>query len=250
MSSRSVRSVVVSTVTIVLLVAAVSGCASSAPPPPPPRPSTTVPLDGLRRIVVVGSPGSRFAAAAQTSSASADQARILDEVLKWIPYKDVIGPIARILHQGITWLMDSERASTTAPREVSPAVVVAKAFAETLLASGPSPHILVTDREPVGEARREADAIVRVTVPSWGVVRVQEGTPPLVGAFADVRAEMVVRDTGVVVWLHDEDVTHPERVPAEVFTRDRAAARERLTEVLERAGRRLAHELVYAQGGP
>ena len=127
--------------------------------------------------------------------------------------------------------------------------VVAGAFAQTVLASGgPQPQIVVTDREPVGDQRKDADAIVRVAVPAWGVVRVQDGKPPLVAAFADVRAELVLRETGVVLWKHDEDVTHPERLPEGALGGDRAAARERLTEVLERAGRRMGNELVYAMG--
>jgi len=59
---------------------------------------------------------------------------------------------------------------------------------------------------------------------------------------------MVVRETGVVVWEHDEDVTHPERLARDV-ARDRGVARQELIEVLEQAGRRLANELVYARNG-
>ena len=35
-----------------------------------------------------------------------------------------------------------------------------------------STQIVVTDREPLGDARREEDVIVRVSVPAWGIVRV------------------------------------------------------------------------------
>jgi hypothetical protein len=115
--------------------------------------------------------------------------------------------------------------------------------------SGPFDEIVTMDREPVGDARRNADAIVRLSVPSWGFVPVREGDPQLVAAFADVRAEVVLRETGVVAWRHDEDVTHPDRLSLETFTGDRALTREELIGVLERARRRLASELLYARGG-
>jgi len=85
-------------------------------------------------------------------------------------------------------------------------------------------------------------------VPAWGLVRVREGEPDLLSAFADVRAQMVLRGTGVVVWEDNEDVTNPERLPLEAFTKDREFTRHELTEVLERAGQRLASELLYARG--
>ena len=119
-------------------------------------------------------------------------------------------------------------------------------------AAGPSGYqhdqVRTLEREPVGEDRRRTDAIVRVTVPAWGLVRVREGEPDLLSAFADVRAQMVLRGTGVVVWENNEDVTNPERLPLAAFTKDREFTRHELTEVLERAGQRLASELLYARG--
>ena len=49
---------------------------------------------------------------------------------------------------------------------------------------------------------------------------------------AVTRAEIVLRETGVVVWQHEEDVTHPEEVPPEALNGNRALAREQLTGVL------------------
>ena len=100
----------------------------------------------------------------------------------------------------------------------------------------------------MGDERRHVDAIIRVTVPAWGLVRVREGKPDLLAGFADVRAQVVVRATGTVVWEHDEDVTHPERLPLQAFTRDADLARHELLEVLERAGQRVANEFLYARG--
>jgi hypothetical protein len=231
------------TLAIALLTLALAGCASA--PPTPPRHSPAARLDGVRRVVVVASGESRFAVV----HGSKEPGRAFDDVMKWLPYKEILVPIAQAVYWGITWLVDAERASSTAPRDVAPAAVVADAFARTLLASAPFDQIVPMDREPVGDVRKGADAIVRLAVPSWGLVRVQEGNPHLVGGFADVRAEMVLRETGVMVWRHEEDVTHPERLALEAFTADRALTRERLMEVLERAGRRLANELVYAQSG-
>jgi hypothetical protein len=237
--SNSLRSLV-----LMLVMAAVTGCASS-PPAPSPRPTADV-LDGVRRIVIVASGESRFVIV----HTSEEPGREFDEITKWLPYKDIVVPIARAVYWGITWLLDTARASDTVPPGVAPGAVVADAFARRVQVSGgPFDQIVAMDREPVGEARRNADAILRLSVPSWGLVRVREGTPALVAAFADIRAEIVLRETGVVVWQHEEDVTHPEELPLDTLTGDRALAREQLTGVLERAGRRLASELVYARGG-
>ena len=84
-------------------------------------------------------------------------------------------------------------------------------------------------------------------MPAWGLVRVREGEPDLHSAFADVHAELVLRGTGVVVWKSTEDVTDLERVPLATFTADRKFTRQQLIDVLERAGQRLASELLYAR---
>jgi hypothetical protein len=86
-----------------------------------------------------------------------------------------------------------------------------------------------------------------LTVPAWGLVRVREGDPDLLSAYADVRAEMVALETGTVLWKNDEDVTDPERLPLKSFTADRQLTRQRLLDVLQRAGRRMASELLYAR---
>jgi hypothetical protein len=234
----------------VVLIAVLTGCAASSPPPIVSAPPAALPLDGVTRVVVVAAGESRFAGAqASTASSSInDSFRVFDEVMKWVPSGGWVVPMAQLLRWGIGWLME-DSAQKTAPKEVSPAGVVANAFAQTVLMGGATKaRIVVTDREPAADARKDVDAIVRVAVPAWGVMRVQDGTPPLVGAFADVRAEMVLRESGVVVWKHEEDVTHPERVPEGALKTDPAAATARLAEVLERAGRRMGNELVYAMG--
>jgi hypothetical protein len=229
---------------LVLVIVAITGCVSS-PPAPSPRPTADA-LDGVRRIVIVASGESQFAVV----QGSKEPGPEFEQVTKWLPYKDIVVPIARAVYWGITWFLDAARASDTVPPGVTPSAVVADAFARTVQVSGgPFDQIVAIDREPVGEARRNADAILRLSVPSWGLVRVREGTPALVAAFADVRAEIALRETGVVVWQHEEDITHPEELPLEALTGDRALAREQLTGVLERAGRRLANEFVYARSG-
>ena len=103
------------------------------------------------------------------------------------------------------------------------------------------------EAEPIGDERRRVDAIVRLTVPTWGIVRVRGEEPPLVSGFADVRAEMTVRGTGVVVWEDTEDVTDPERLPLRSFEKNPEFTREHLLDVLTRAGERLANEVLYAR---
>ena len=228
------------------MAAAVSGCASSAPTSAPrARPSGAAFTD-VRRVVVVTTGESRFSV---TQEAKESASGVIDEVMKWLPYKEILVPIARAVYSGLTWLMDSERAAGTVPRDVVPGTVVAEAFARALQASGPFNQIVPLDREPVGDDRRLADAIVRLTVPTWGLMRVREGDADVIAGFADVRAQMVVRETGVVVWEHEEDVTQPGRLSMDAYRRDRGLARQELVDVLERAGRRLATELVYAQDG-
>ncbi|PYN95754.1 MAG: hypothetical protein DMD89_18950 [Candidatus Rokuibacteriota bacterium] len=229
-------------VLVVLAMFPVGGCASSSPAPHP-SPRT---FDNVRRLAIVASGETRFAVLEHSS----EPGRTFDEILKWNPYRAVLAPIMRLVHQGINWALESDRVSAASHHvdRLSPRTVVTDALARALEASGRFDQIRTLEREPVGEDRRRTDAIVRVTVPAWGLVRVREGEPDLLSAFADVRAQMVLRGTGVVVWEDNEDVTNPERLPLEAFTKDREFTRHELTEVLERAGQRLASELLYARG--
>ena len=231
---------------LVLTISVGAGCASAPPPGPPPSPPTADTLTGVRRIVVAAAGESRFSA----GTSSSGPGREFNEVMKWLPYKEILVPMAHALYWGVTWLVDNSRASSLVPADVAPAAVVADAFARTLQDSGPFDQITAMAGEPVGDARRNADAIVRLAVPSWGLMGIREGDPQMAAAFADVRAQIVLRETGVVLWQHEEDVTHPERLPLQALRGDRALTREQLLAVLERAGRRLANELVYAQGRP
>jgi hypothetical protein len=226
---------------LVLLVGSLWGCASSAPPPQP----AARPFDNVRRVAVVVTGDSRFTVLEH----SAEPGRTLDEVLSWTPYKSLLQPLAVLLHKGINWLLESDRADT-AGRDlagISPKAAVSIAFAQTLAASEQFQEIRMPGREPVGEDRRRVDAIVRLAVPAWGIVRIREGDPDLLSGFADVRAEMVIRGTGVVVWEKAEDVTDPERLPLESFKKDSEFTRHHLLDVLTRAGERLANELLYAR---
>jgi hypothetical protein len=132
-------------------------------------------------------------------------------------------------------------------QDLVPPNVVAGAFARALVATGWTREVRMLEREPVGAERSGADAVVRLSVPSWGLLRVRQGKPDLLAAFADVRAQVVTLETGAVLWEHQEDVTHPDRLPLRAFSRDREFARQAMTEVLERAGRRLASEYLYTQ---
>ena len=226
---------------LVLLVGSLWGCASSAPPPQP----AARPFDNVRRLAVVVTGDSRFTVLEH----SAEPGRTFDEVLSWTPYKSLLQPLAALLHKGINWLLESD-STEAAGRDlagISPKAAVSIAFAQALAASEQFQEIRMLEREPVGEDRRRVDAIVRLSVPAWGIVRVREGDPDLLSGFADVRAEMVIRGTGVVVWEKAEDVTDPERLPLESFRKDSEFTRHHLLDVLTRAGERLANELVYAR---
>jgi hypothetical protein len=230
-------------VLLVLVVAAVSACASS---PPPTRPSTARPFfDDVRQLTVVVFGQSEFAVLEN----SAEPGRTFDQILPWTGYAGLLKPIADLVHQVINWFVESDRKADASAnvRDVSPASFVGRVLEQTLRASGRFDAIRVVEGEPADDAQRP-DIVVRLTVPTWGLLRVREGDPDLVSAFADVRAEMVARQTGVALWQDNEDVTGPERLPLKAFTDDRAFTRRQLVDVLERAGQRLANELLYAQG--
>ena len=230
---------------IMLAVAPVglSACASSAPPPSGAA-SFSGPVGEVRRLTVVPSGESKFTIV----SAKNDAGRVLDEVVKWYPKAAALAPLAKAVQWGINWLAEA-RSAGAAARMVgaSPGAAVADAFSRTLLASGRFDQIETLEREPTGEDRQRIDTLVRVTVPALGVVLVREGKPDMMAAYADARAQVVVRPTGVVVWEHEEDVTHAERLPLQAFTGDGELARQELKEVLERVGQRLANEFLYAR---
>jgi hypothetical protein len=226
---------------VILVAVSLAGCASSAPPA---RPAAR-PFENVRRIAVVVAGESRFTVLEH----SAQPGRTFDEVLRWTSYTSLLQPLAALVHRGINWLLESDRAETTGRdlAGISPRATVSAAFARTLAASDQFQEIRMLDREPVGDERRRLDAIVRLVVPRWGIVRVREGDPDLLSGFADVRAEMTLRGTGVVVWETTEDVTDPERLSLESFEKNTEFTRHHLLDVLTRAGERLANELLYAR---
>jgi hypothetical protein len=227
-------------VLLIAVLAALSGCASSAPPRQANRP-----FDDVRSLTVVVSGESQLAVLEN----SAEPGRTLDTFLKRSPYGTLLKPIADLVHQAISWLTSSDRKADAAGdlRDVSPPLVVARALEDTLRASGRFDDVRTVRREPAGQDRRRDEVVLRLTVPTWGLVRVREGDPDLLSAFADVRAELVALETGTVLWKNDEDVTDPERLPLKSFTGDRQLTRQRLIDVLQRAGRRLGSELLYAR---
>jgi hypothetical protein len=154
-------------------------------------------------------------------------------------YGGALRPVAKLVHRAINKVRDADQAATAARNVdgVSPGSTIARAMARTLEGSGEFNEIRILEREPTGEDRpRDDGALVRVTVPAWGVIRVREGDPDLVSGFADVQAQMVMGRTGVVVWDGSEDVTHPESAPLASFVRNRDFARETMIGLLERAG--------------
>ena len=227
-----------------LALVALSAC-TSTPPPRVAAPVVARPFENVRRIAVVASGESAFA----VNENSAEPGRTFQQIMKWGWVESWWQPVAEIVHKGINWLLEVDRKADASAglSGVSPREVVAAAFVAALSASGQYDEINVFAREPLGEDRRRADAIVRLTVPAWGLMRVREGEPDLHAAFADVRGAMVLRGTGVVVWERSEDVTGLERFPLASFTGERELTREQLVEVLERGGQRLASELLYSR---
>ena len=234
-------------VLVAFVAVALFGCASSTQPSRQPSPPAARPFDNVRRLAVVVTGESKFTVLEH----SAEPGRTFDQILAWTPnpYKSLFQPFVELLHQGINWLLASDHAERAGRNlaGISPTAAVSIAFAETLAASEQFREIQMLEREPVGDDRRRLDAIVRLTVPAWGIVRVREGDPDLVSGFADVRAEMMLRGTGVVAWQSTEDVTDPERFPLASLKKDPEFTRHHLLDVLTRAGQRLANELMYAR---
>jgi hypothetical protein len=231
---------------LAVTIAGLSACASGSPEPQssvaaPPGP----PVGEMRRLAVVPSGESKFTTAGTTRQVG----RIFEQIAKWYPPAAWLAPLAMVVERGINWLAEEGRKAATAShlRGIAPGTVVADAFARTLVASGRFDQVRMLPGEPVDEDRRSLDALVRVMVPAWGILRVREGEPDLMAAYADTRAQVVVRPTGVIVWEHDEDVTQAERLPLRTFTGDGDLTRQALSEVLERAGQRLANEFLYAR---
>jgi hypothetical protein len=201
-------------------------------------------LDRVGRVVVVVSGQTRFTVVEH----STEPGRTFDEIVKWTPYF-WLRSLVPLVHEGINQIvaLDHKAVAGGGLENVNPRSVVGEALVRRLQASGQFREILTLAREPVDEERRRADAIIRVAVPMWGLVRVREGKPPLVSAFTDVHAQMVMPETGVALWDRREDVTHPDRLPLKTFTTQRDLARMVLLEVLERAGHQLGSELLYTR---
>lgn len=231
-------------VAVLLVLLALAGCATT----PPPR-SAAPSFERVRQLAVVVSGDSTFTVLEHR----AEPGRTFDEILKWSfmsPYSSLLRPFAELVHRGVNWLLatDSTGAARVDLGDITPRSLVAGAFVQALESSGRFDAIRAYGREPVGEERSRADAIVRITVPAWGLVRVQEGDPELLSAFADTRAEMVAPGSGVTIWTAGEDVTDAERLPLRTFSGDREFTRQQLLAVLQRAGQRMAAELLYARG--
>jgi hypothetical protein len=238
----------VRTVTIAAAILVLSGCAAATVPSS--SPPTSVPGSGriadVRRLTVVPSGESAFIT--MTTGSTFNVGRVFNEVVKWYPKAIFFAPLTPVIQAGVDWFLEQGRSTKAHVADISPGSAVAEAFARALVASGRFDQVRMLEREPVGENRPQTDAFVRLTVPSWGLVRVRDGKPELVAAYADVHAQVIVPPTGVIVWEHQEDVTHADRVPLHALTGDAVLARQELLDVLERAGQRLANEFLYARG--
>jgi len=230
---------------LALVVLSLTGCASSTPPS---RPAAR-PFDDVRRVIVVPSGGDSAFAVIEYS---AEPGRTFDEILKWIPwlpYQAALRPAAQLVHRGINWALEADRAATATSRlqGLSPRSIVVQSLARTLETTGWFDEVRVVEREPGAEERRGTDALIRVAVPTWGLVRVRDGDEGLLSGFADVRGQMAMPRTGIVLWEESQDVTSPEQIPVDAFLRDGDFARQEMVVVLERAGQRLANELLYSR---
>jgi hypothetical protein len=225
---------------LAVVLLSIWGCASAPTPGP-----TARPFDDVRRLAIIVSGDSSFSVVGH----NAEPGRTFDEILAWYPTKPWMRPLAKLLHKGINWALELDQTATISRRvdDIAPRTVVAAAMARKLRASGWFDEIRTLEREPSAEDRRHDDALVRVMVPAWGLVRVREGDPDLLAGFAEVRGYLTVPGTGVLMWEGSQDVTAPDQFPLDSFMKDHDFARQELVDVLDRAGQRLASELMYAR---
>ena len=241
MSRRSGERIVKRVRSGVVAVALLSlwGCASTPAPAP-----TAHPFDDVRRLAIIVTGESSLSVVGH----DAEPGRTFDEILAWYPTKPWMRPLADLVHKGINRAREFGRTATISGSidDIAPRTIVAASIARTLRASGWFDEIRTLDREPTAEDRWRDDAVVRVMVPAWGLVRVRED-PELLAGFADVRGYLMAPGTGVIRWEASQDVTAPEQFPLDAFKKDHDFARQQLVDILERAGQRLASELMYAR---
>ena len=227
----------------ILGLLALPGCASSPPPAPQ---SSARPLDDVRRLAIVSAGASSFTLVQHRS----EPGRTLDEVLAWHPYGAALRPLAALVHRGINSVLkvDQQVAAARGIHDVTPGQVITDAMARRLRAAGAFEDVRVLTSEPVGDDRDRDAAMVRVTVTAWGLVRVRGSDPDVYSGFSDIAGSLSVPREGVVRWEHREDVTGADQIPFESLRTNPQLAREQVIEVLDRAGERLATELLYARG--
>jgi len=230
--------------TITLIVA--SGCAP-APTRGPVPVSNVRSFEGVRRLAIISFDAAGFTLVEHRSQPG----RTLDEVLAWAPYGAALRPLAALVHRGVSsgLARDHEIMVAGSVYDVAAGQVVAEAMAGQLRASGFLDEVRVVASEPIDTANRPKEALVRLTVTSWGLVRVRDD-PDLFSSFSDVTGFLGVPGTGVVLWEHREDVTGPDQIQFEAFRRNPPLTRREVVKTLQRAGERLAAELLYARGAP
>ena len=226
-----------------LLILLLWGCGSPAASP---AFRMAWPLDDVRRIAIMSSGDPAFTVAQQRS----EPGRTIDEILKWHPWGAALRPVAKLVHSAINSLRDVDRGADTLRNVegITPGPIVARAMARALESTGEFAEVRALEQQP-GDAGAPGDdaVVVWVIVSAWGITQVRQDDPDLVAGFADVRAQMTMKGTGVVLWNDNEDVTQSEPAPLALFQRDRTFARDAVLEVLERVGQRLASELLYAK---
>jgi hypothetical protein len=201
-------------------------------------------LEGVRRLSIISFDAASFTLVEHRSQPG----RTLDEVLSWHPYGAALRPLAALVHRGVNSALsrDHEIMVAGSVYDVAAGQVVAEAMAGRLRASRSLDEVRVLASEPI-DTNRPEDALVRLTVTSWGLVRVRDD-PELFSSFSDVTGFLGVSGSGVVLWEHREDATGPDQIPFEALRWNPPLTRKEVVTALERAGERLAAELLYARG--
>ena len=152
---------------------------------------------------------------------------------------------------GIASAEDAALTAAVAPHvaAISAPSVLGEAFVRTLRAARRFGEIPMLDREPQGDELKRFDVVVLLKVPAWGLVRVTREEQVLMSGFAIIQARMTMASSGQVVWEEEDDATGHGWHALDSFKQDAELTRRELTDTLERAGWRLAAELLYPRGG-
>jgi hypothetical protein len=157
----------------------------------------------------------------------------------------LFGVVGAAVSSATNHSMDREETEKLRPvlGDFSPVQPLRQAFLEALRSSGRIAVDLVESEAALQGT--EHDAVVRLAIKDWGVRLPQRAISDDLAAFAEIETRMTRGRSADVVWDEHEVALGGRRHALSTYGHDAALLRRELTEMLERAGYRLANLLVY-----